>query len=179
MAALLRQLLELILLRRGPQDLPWSPPAVAGFAIALLALQAGFASQQGLDAIGVLARAFVTVLILFGATRALLRWRQLENRAVQTLLALAATGLFFSLALFPLAVALQPYYGVDDPPPRLMVLALAAIVLFFWKLRVEASIWRQALDIAVAPAYALTVSLILAEAVLIHLLVPAPVPGAG
>jgi len=178
-AALPRQLIELFLLRRGPQDLPWSPPTVAGFALALLALQAGFASHQGLDATGMLARAFVTLVILFGATRALLRWRQLENRAAQTLLALAATALFFSLAMFPLAVALQPYYGDENPPPRLMVLALSAIVLFFWKLRVEASIWRQALDIAVAPAYALTVALMLAEAVLIHLLVPMPVPGAG
>lgn len=179
MAALPRQLIELFLLRRGPQDLPWSPPTVAGFALALLALQAGFAHHQGLDATGMLARAFVTLVILFGATRALLRWRKLENRAAQTLLALVATGLFFSLAMFPLAVGLQPYYGVENPPPRLMVMALAAIVLFFWKLRVEASIWRQSLDIAVAPAYALTVALMLAEAVLIHLLVPMPVPGAG
>jgi hypothetical protein len=178
-AALPRQLLELFLLRRGPQDLPWSPPAVAACAVALLVLQAWFASQQGLELTGLLARGFVTLLILFGVTRALLRWRQLENRAAQTLLALAATGLFFSLGMFPLAMALQPYFGVEDPPARVMVLALAAMVLFFWKLRVEASIWRQALDIAVAPAYALTVSLMLAEAVLIHLLVPGPVSGAG
>ena len=80
--------------------------------------------------------------------------------------------------MMPMALALQPHLENKEPPPEVMVYALAAMVLFVWKLRVEAAIWRQSLDIAPLPAYALTLGLVLAEAVLLFLLAPAPLPAA-
>lgn len=177
MAALLRQLIQLCLLRSGPQDLPYSPPALAVLAGGLVAVQLAFGASQGLAGIGLVARAAVTLFLLFGVTAHLLRWRGFANRTLQTQLALAGTGLLFALAMMPTAMALVPHAGSQDPPPSVMVFALAAIVLFFWKLRVDAAIWRQALDLRPAPAYALTVALMVAEAMLVLLLVP-PVPGA-
>ena len=178
MAALLRDLLELCLLRRGPQDLPWSPPAVAGFTAGLVGLQMAFAAYHGAAEIALFARAAVTLLILFGATLALLRFRAMDNRAPQTLLALAGTSLLFSLVMMPLALALRPYLGDKDPPASMMLFALAAIFTFVWKLRVEAAIWRQALEIPVSAAYLLTFVLLLTEALLLMVLVPTPVSAA-
>lgn len=178
MAALLRDVLDVCLLRRGPQDLPFSPRAVTGFAAALLGVQLVFAAYHDAGAAALAARALVTVLILFGATLALLRFRAMENRASQTLLALAGTSLVFSLVMMPLALALRPYLGNDNPPPAMMVVALAAVFAFFWKLRVEAAIWRQALEIPLASAYLLTLALLMSEALLLLALVPATVPAA-
>jgi hypothetical protein len=175
---LLRQFIEVCLLRRGPQDLPYSPPATLALVAALLAVQLGFASHQGLPLAALVARVAVTLILLLGVTRALLASRRLENRGTQTVLALAGTGLIFSLAMMPMALALQPHLENKEPPPEVMVYALAALALFVWKLVVEAAIWRQALNITTAPAYALTLGLVLAEAVLLFLLAPAPLPAA-
>lgn len=179
MSALLRQLLEVCLLRRGPQDLPYAPSAVGGLVLALLALQLGFAAYLGLPAQALAARALVTVVLLLGVTQALLRWRGLENRRMQTLLALAGSTLFFALAMMPLLLSLQPYLGAENPPASVLLSALAAMFLFFWKLRVEAAIWRQSLDLASGQAYALALALVLAEALLMLWLVPAGAPVSG
>jgi hypothetical protein len=172
--ALLRSLIELCLLRRGPQDLPYSPPAVAVFAAILVAMQVGFASNEGMGTLALLARAVVTLVLLFGVTSALLRLRGLDNRRAQTLLALAGSGVIFSLAMMPVAHALRPYLDDKSPPPQMLALALAAVILFVWKLRVDASIWRQAMGIPVLSSYGLALSLMFGEAILLGLLVPVP-----
>ena len=176
MAALLRQVLEVCLLRRGPQDLPFSPPAVTAFTAALLGVQLAFATYLEAGAVTLVARALVTLLILYGATLGLLRFRAMENRGSQTLLALAGTSLVFALVTLPLSLVLLPYQGDENPPAWLMVFVLAVVFTFFWKLRVEAAIWRQALEIPVPAAYLLTLALLMAEALLLLLLVPAPIP---
>jgi hypothetical protein len=177
-AALMRQLIQLCLLRIGPQDLPYSPTALAGLATALISVQALFGVSQGLPALGVAMRAFVTAFLLFTVTARLLRWRGFGNRTLQTQLALAGTGLLFALAMLPTAMALMPHAGNPEPPASVMPFALVAIVLFFWKLRVDAAIWLQALELRPGQAYALAVALLLAEALLVLLLVP-PVPAAA
>lgn len=177
MAALLRQLIQLCLLRVGPQDLPYSPAGLALMAGGLLALQLGFGASQGLEGMGLVARAAVTLFLLFGVTAHLLRWRGFSNRTLQTQLALAGTTLLFALVMLPNAMALLPHVGSKSPPAGVTVFALVAIFLFFWKLVVDAAIWRQALELRVGPAYALSVGLLLAEALLVLVLVP-PVPGA-
>lgn len=174
MVALLRSLIELCLLRRGPQDLPYSPPAVAVFAAVLVALQVGFASSQGMGTAALVARAAVTLVLLFGVTGALLRVRGLDNRRMQTLLALAGSGVIFSLAMMPVAHVLGPYLDAKTPPPEMLAFAVAAVFLFVWKLRVDASIWRQALGIPVLSAFGLALALMFGEAILLGLLVPVP-----
>ncbi|HBD20559.1 MAG TPA: hypothetical protein DC063_11080, partial [Arenimonas sp.] len=87
MVALLRPLFELCLLRRGPQDLPYSPPAVATFAFALMALQLAMGAATEAPPAQLAARVGVTAFLLFGVTQVLLKLRGLDNRAAQTLLA--------------------------------------------------------------------------------------------
>jgi hypothetical protein len=181
-AALARQLIELCLLRLGPQDLPYSPAATRAVLAALLVLQVavGFATDAPPGAIA--ARLVVTVLLLVGVTTWLLRGRGFGNRATQTVLAQSGSGVLFSLAMLPAAFALMPYVdrgtGAAPPPPQLMVPALAALVLFVWKLRVDASIWRHALELAPPRALLLAVVLVVAELFLLLLLAP-PAPAAA
>jgi hypothetical protein len=180
--ALLRQLLDVCLLRLGPQDLPYSPSATAGAFAVLLAFQivSGIATAASAGLIA--ARLAVTVLLLAGVTTWLLRSRGMGNRTAQTVLAQAGTGVLFSLAMLPAALALMPYVEAMQPqagtpapvPGQAMVPALAALVLFVWKLRVDASIWRQALDLRPPSALLLAIGLVLAELFLMVLLAPAP-----
>lgn len=178
MAALLRQLIALCLLRAGPQDLPYSPPALAFWAGGLVALQVGFDASLGLTGVGLISRAVVTLFMLLAVTAHLLRMRGFANRTLQTQLALAGTGLLFALAMLPTAMALVPHAGDPNPPASLLPFALGGMVLFFWKLRVDAAIWLQALELRPGQAYALAIGLMLTEFLLVLLLVP-PVPGAA
>lgn len=178
MAALLREVLEVSLLRRGPQDLAFSPPAVLAFTVALLSLQLGFAVFHEMPPAALAARVLVTLLMLFGATLGLLRFRQKANRATQTLLAVAGTEVLFALVTMPLLMVVQPHLGSENPSGSVLVMMLAAVFAFFWKLRVNAAIWRQALEIPVSVAYLLTLGLLLCEALLLLALVPAQVPAA-
>lgn len=178
MPALLRPLAELCLLRRGPQDLPYSPPAVAAFAAALLALQLAIGQATGAPPGQLVARAGVSLFMLFGVTTALLGARDLRNRAAQTLLALAGSGLLFTIAMAPVAFSLEPYVGQAEPPRMALLPGVAALVLFVWKLRVEAFVWRHALDLRRGAAMALAIALVVVELALLLWLAP-PVPEAG
>ncbi|MFY2762723.1 hypothetical protein [Arenimonas sp. MALMAid1274] len=174
----MRPLLELCLLRRAPQDLPYSPAAVVLVVVALLAVQLGFAHHVGESQAALSARLMVTLVILLGITPALLEWRGLGNRIAQALLALAGSSLVFSLVNLPLVLKLQPHLGDKDPPASLAGYVLVGVFLFVWKLRVDAMVWRHSLDIPRVPAYALTVVLVILEPVLLFLIGPVPVPAA-
>jgi len=176
--ALLRPLVELCFLRRGPQDLPYSPSAVAACAVALVALQLAIGQATGAPPGQLVARACVSVFMLFGVTMALLGTRDARNRAAQTLLALAGSGLLFTLVMAPVAFSLEPYVDQPEPPRIALLPGLAALVLFVWKLRVEAFVWHHALDLRRGAAMALAIALVVVELALLLWLAP-PVPGAG
>ena len=181
MGALVGQLLEVCTLRRGPQDLPYSPPAAITAIVALLALQAGAAQYDDVPAGAIAGRLAVTLLLLVGVTTLLLRARGVDNRTAQTLLAQAGAGVLFSLAVLPLALAIRPYVGEDAPTPAMTpaLAALGAIVLFVWKLRVDAAIWASALDLPRPRALLLAVVLVMAELVLLRLLAPVTLAAAS
>lgn len=178
MAALLRQLFELCLLRRGPQDLPYSPQAVLGFALALVLVQMTVARLVVDPPLTTLAgRALITLGLVLATPAWLLRLRGMANRTAQTQLAMAGAGLLFTLAMVPVGLVMLPAtQSPDNVSGPALAASFAAIVLFFWKLRVDAAIWRQSLEIPVGAAYVLAVSLVLAEFFLI--LGVSPVPAA-
>jgi hypothetical protein len=175
--ALLRALLELCLLRRGPQDLPYSLGATIGAVVALVTVQLAFAQHQGAPEAALSARVMVTLVMLLGVAPVLIERRGFANRVMQTLLALAGSALVFSLLMLPMAFRLQPWLESEDPSQAALGLSLVFVFLFVWKLRVEAAIWRQALEISTTRAYLLTVALMVAEVMLLFFLMPAPVAG--
>jgi hypothetical protein len=183
---LVRQLLEVCVLRRGPQDLPYSVPATAAALVALLALQVAAGTWHDAPVRAVAGQALVTLLLLPGVTAPLLRARGFDNRLAQTLLAQAGTGFLFTLAMLPAAMVLLPYAVMAQaqaqvtPPPQAALAAFAGIVLFVWKLRVDAWIWMQALDLRRPRALLLAVILVIAELLLVPLFAgPVPAPAAS
>lgn len=180
MAALLRQLLELCLLRRGPQDLPYSPPATWGLLGGLVMLQVALGAGQGLAPGALALRAGITLLFTAGLAHVLLATRGFGNRGAQTVMALAGSNLLFVLASLPVVFSIAGQIADGDTSGPALPIALLAVVLFLWKLRVEAAIWRHALEIPALAALALAVLLVLGEALLVAALVPLPeVPAAA
>ncbi len=99
---LIKTLLGICLWRAAPQDLPVSNSLLVSALIAYgLADVIGVLDNLSMDS-AVLA-AVVDTLLLVGATNLVLRWRNLENRFVQTLSALAGCGALLSLVAWTIA----------------------------------------------------------------------------
>ena len=83
-----QQIRDICLLRRGPQDLPYSIPALIGVAAGCVALQLAVAVARNLPINGVLAGAVLWLLATLGALNLILNLRGLRNRFVQAATAL-------------------------------------------------------------------------------------------
>ena len=134
---LLKTLLGICLLRANPQDLPTSNPLML---VALVAY--GLADVIGvLDSLSLnnsLLAAAVDMLLLVAATHIMLRWRNLENRFPQTLLALAGCGALLSLLAWMIAGLTR---GWLDP-------AWVWAPFLVWYILVFGHVLRQALTIS-------------------------------
>ena len=150
---LLRITLDILLLRRGPQDLPTSQSLTLGIMLAYFGLNF-FLLRTGLPAGVAMLHAFLACAVLALYTHALLRWRQMSARYIQTLLALLATGLLLGLLTIGPMQALQPFLEaiataeneseilVQPPAWAVLMYAIAGI----WHLVVMGHIFRHALD---------------------------------
>ena len=162
---LLRLMLELCLLRRGPQDLPHSPAlaqglVLLGVGVDLLLLRW---LDEGDDPLLQIACSLGLLLVL---PWILLALRQRTERYVQTLSAFAGTGILFSLVYVPIALksaALPPPVAGQAPSGEQLLIAWAALLVVGWKLAINGHIWRHALDWPRAAGLLLAVGLFLAE----------------
>ena len=146
--ALLRLILDLCLLRRGPQDLPHARALTQG--LVLLGVGVDLVLVRWIDAgdDGMARIAFSLALLL------VLPWiglsmRGRPERYLQTLAAFAGTGIVFTLAFLPIALK-----AVDMPPPvadqaptrEQLIIGWTTLALVGWKLAINGHIWRHALD---------------------------------
>jgi hypothetical protein len=149
---LFRQLLDVCLLRAGPQDLPYSPALARGLIVLQVGVNLLYAAST--DMPQPVARIAVADGVLLGVAWAVLAWRGRTPRAAQTISALFGCSLVFLLALMPLtwlALALTPdpalaaaaQTAVD---PRRVVLSLAMLALLGWKMMVNGHVFRHAYD---------------------------------
>ena len=147
--------LRLLLLRAGPQDLPYAPsatPLYAGAMVLLSYLAYALVTPGAAAAMAALG-AYAGLALL---TRELLRARKLSNRYEQTLHALLAASVVFGLlTLWPFAqvapvlVSAAANPAMLEHPDRLPLPdgpMLVLNLLAFWKLAVTAHIYRQAVD---------------------------------
>ena len=149
MRGLLESLIAICLLRRGPQDLPYSPALARQLVVVLLALQAVFLllldEQERLPGQMVYGLAWILLPAWI-----LLRLRGLQARYVQTLSAKCGVGLLYLLVLMPLALALRTVdtSAPDVRPEPWQILAFWGVVgVTVWHLMVSAHIWRHALSL--------------------------------
>lgn len=165
-------LLGICRFRRGPEDMPYSPPLLIALLIGCAALQAGFNLYNGATP-GVVAAVVTGGLGFLGALYLLLSGRGKSARFVQTLTALAAVYLLFGVVLDALisglSLAALSKQLLEHPgnPPALTawqtLLIPGVTVLALWEFGVCAGILRRALEVPLAGAVLALLLLLLAD----------------
>lgn len=158
-------LLNLLRLRSGPQDLPSSWPLT--IAVMAVYLGEGMLTSQQLEGADSTARTLFSAAVQFLAVVVMLRIRRHPQRLQQTLLAFAGTGIIIGLVAFGLLLQANP----DQNQP---VLALGWFVVFGWSLAVDAHIYRHALSIAMSQGMLIAVGLLAVTYVLMQVLFNMP-----
>jgi hypothetical protein len=175
MQALARLLLDICLLRRGPQELPYSLPLVRGLVVALAALKLG--SALLLEIPEPFLRTLLSLALLLSLPWLLLAIRGHRPRYLQTLAAFAGTGLLFSLLFLPVAWIAAGVPAVDPgapPLPAQVALGWLTLALLGWKLAINGHILRHAMDWPRLPALLLALALFLIEFGVFRTLFAAP-----
>jgi hypothetical protein len=146
------RVIELMLLRRGPQDMPGDSTTLIGSMAAyciLLFIQVGLIMPAGHAAL----QAGLATALLALYVHAVLRIRKLPNRYNQAAVALFASGATLTLLMLGPTHMMAPYLQAiaqaSDPqsvtmPPGFVTLAYVALGL--WGLAVYSHIYRNALD---------------------------------
>jgi len=162
MLTLARALFDIVLLRRGPRELPASRSLLGALALGYFALSLAVAHlSTGPDF--AITRALLDIGSLVGAFSALLVLRGLGHRVPQTLCALLGTGIVLMLADLVLLAALP---GGEPRGAAAMLIELSLNLVFLWSVVVTAHIVRAALDVpllaglAVASSYAVVMVLV-------------------
>jgi len=175
MSVVLRTLLDLCLLRRGPQDLPYSPALSRN--LVLLSLLADGIYYQLMEAPDALPRLALSLTLLLALPWLLLNWRGVAARYAQTLAALAGSSILFTLTFIPLALWLQALPTVETPEqltPQHSLAILGGYALLGWKLLINAHILRHALSWPLSAGVMTAFALLLIELGLDRLLFGVP-----
>lgn len=139
---------DICLLRRGPQDLPYSVLLLLGVAAACIALQLGVAVARGVPVGSVFAGALLWLMFTLGALNIVLTLRGLRNRFVQAATALLGCALAFTLLSLPIALLVgDPPTSGDKMTPLQLLLGLVSLPLLIWKVVVDAHVFRHSFDI--------------------------------
>ncbi|HEC18757.1 MAG TPA: hypothetical protein ENI97_05380 [Gammaproteobacteria bacterium] len=141
MSALLNLILDIMRLRAGPQDLPFSRLLMLLSVGTYLLVGLGVAMQDQSIGLALLSAGVDTVLLVGLAWLAL--WiRNYKGRLVQTVTAFATTGTLFELMGWPLVAYLHSLGANESSPLSLLLLALIV-----WNIGVIGHILRHAIDV--------------------------------
>jgi len=140
---------DILLLRRGPQDLPYSTQLLTSAAAAcVFAHTLSALSLTNVDIGTALASALFFVLLSLFAFFALLSVRRLRNRFVQAATAFLGCHFVFTLASLPLGLVIPTKPTPPEQMPSLALLLLpVALGCAIWQIAVNAHILRHSLDV--------------------------------
>lgn len=147
-----RLVIDLLLLRRGPQDMPGGTTVLYGATVTyciLLFLQIRLIAPTG----SAVFQALVATGALAVYARMLVRLRGYPNRVPQTLAALFVSGSAITLLMLGPTLSVAQFFHAlgqasspaDFPQPSPMAM-LAYIIIGFWGIAVSAHIYRHALQ---------------------------------
>lgn len=162
---------DIVLLRRGPQDLPYSPSLLIAATVAVILLSHLFGTLLLAEPRAELLHTAIGVGLGLGVLYLVLLGKQRQERFVQAALAgMLAEVLSLSL-LLPLAAAAGPMQLPATKPEDISGVQLLAMLLMaaigLWKFVVEAHVLRHALEIRLMLALPLAFALRFAAAVLL------------
>ena len=145
--ALFGVVVDIVLLRRGPEHLPASPALLIvaiAFNLAVSAVLVALTPRSPPTWPLQLAAGTLILLLWF---RASFEVAQKRERFVQTMTAYLTASTVFMPALVPLASALQPFMAdpenIKQPPAMVLI---PAVVVLFWMVTVQARIVRAAFE---------------------------------
>jgi hypothetical protein len=177
MLAFLFLLRDVILLRRGPQDMPHAPRLlvlVCGASV-LLQLAIAFVLRIPGNALGA---GLLGLAFNLGLLYLLLQMRGVASRFVQTALTRTACAIVFAILSAPIVLAI----GGKPPTPETItpiqaLLGMFALPVVVWKLIVDAHILRHALNLPFAGGLLIALMWIVAE-LIVGAAIGGPVAGA-
>jgi hypothetical protein len=152
---LITRFLDICFLKAGPQDLPNSTwlmkfSLVVYFALAVISQLLEYSLSMSLVA------AIAELILMMLIVAILLQLRGYSERFNQTVTAMAGTGTIISLIALPL-VNLASGISPDQMTFTDNVIMVLIMTVLLWSLMVTAHIFRNALEIKVGLAVALTV----------------------
>ena len=154
----LAQVANLCRFRGGPQDFPHKPGLLIALLAASVALDLGTAKLLEIGD-SALARSLFSTSLLLALCWIALAIRGLLNRYVQTVIALIACSMVFSLLIVPLALLFGAPAGPDKIlTPMQTLLAWLGLGVLVWKISVDAHNMRQAIDASFWIGFALVLS---------------------
>ncbi len=171
MPALLLILRDILFLRRGPQDLPYSPGllAIAAAGCVLISQWAGsILMPQQTDT---LLRVLAGLLLHLGLLYVLLNALKHQARFIQTALASLLVDVLFTAVVLPLLPVFEPFRRNPPTPDNVNgVAAIASLLLLalgIWRIVVDAHILRSALEIRLLAALMINTGLFFAAQVVL------------
>lgn len=148
---------DLVLLRRGPQDLPYSTQLLAMLVAACVVVQAVARTIPTPIGLGEsFLSSLIETLLVLAALRIALRARDLGSRFVQAASGLVGCNLIFTLINLPVALAFGKIPIVagrlapDLITPTQMLLSPLILALGIWQLCAIANVLRHSLNLSFA-----------------------------
>jgi len=161
------RLTDILLLRRGPQDLPGSTALLA--MLIMLNLLAGtflFADQDSGSSESL--QSIVDLGLSLVMYTAILHLRGVRERILQTLTAFTGTGFILTLILFPISLLL----GVDGESVFVSAGRMMFMALLIWSLAVDGHIFRHALGTSMLVGTACAVGIFIARVYILESIWP-------
>lgn len=172
---------DIVLLRRGPQDLPYSPSLLIAVTVAAALMNYLLGTVLFAEPRTELLNNALGVGLCLGVLYLVLLGKQRQERFVQTALASMLAEVLNLALLLPLAAAAGPM-PLKEPKPEdinglqvLLMLPMAAIGL--WKFVIEAHVLRHALEVRLILALPLAFAIRFAAAILLIALLGKPAEG--
>lgn len=182
MSEFLSILRDIVLMRRGPQDLPYSPTALGSVAAATVAVSGIANSLLGESVETAMVRTAALVALSLGLLYLVLLSQQRQARFNQTALANLLISAIFALLLLPVLAISGPLPAPGAPPDSItgtqMLSMLLIIIAGLWKFAIDAHILRHALEIRFMPALLIAFAMEFAVTVLVAAMFGKPPEGA-
>ncbi len=172
MQNLLLLLRDIIQLRRGPQDVPYSLGLLIGACVVTLTMQIVIGALFD-SASGALATGVVSLILHLGILYLLLMMRGFGNRFVQSATAILWCMLMFTLALLPMiSITGTAQVTADQITVGGALLRLVMIAIALWKVAVDAHILRHSLSISFGGGVGVAIVWALVEYALLRAISP-------
>ncbi|MBN8886938.1 MAG: hypothetical protein J0I77_14550 [Rudaea sp.] len=170
MSSVVETFRDILLLRRGPQDLPYSTQLLVTVAALSIAAQLPVAWIREISVGMVLVGSALALAFSLGLLRLLLTLRDKGSRFVQTATAFVGCDVAFKVMGIPVALLFgTPPQTAEQMTGAQMLAGLIALPLLIWKVMVDAHVFRHSLDISFGGGISVALMWILAAVALASL----------